>query len=942
MTMRRFWIRFSIGAISIFLAVAAQAVAPTDEAIARWKANGSFDRMMANWQAFHERGGDSPSQYPPFKPQSFAAKLAAGMTAIDTIRVIVLLVDFTDNPSVPQPIVTTKPMFDSLLFSDSAKHTIVNPTGSMTDYYREVTGGKVYIQGDVVGWLRMPKSYAYYVGGDNGLSKGPELASDAVVAANPTVDFSRYDSNGDLRVDGVILVHPGAGAEETDPPTGIWSHKSQLSPTVVADGVLAYDYTLNPSVFNGGMAAIGVFCHEYGHVMGLPDLYTTNYNPASSQGLGRWSLMASGNYNGNSRSPAHFDAWSKVQLGSLLSGGYSIVDVVDVGSNLYQAAIPQIETTPTVYQIIERVGDMQERWLIENRQQVGFDRGLPGSGLCIYHIDDAVSNNNNYLHYRVGLEQADGRNDLALGSGPSNRGDAGDPWPGTSNNRAFDDFSTPSSRNYRDSAATEVAVWGISNSASVMHANLDVSFSHPRLVFVGADSLRYLDATGGNGNGVPEAGETVDFYCAIRNRMKQSFAWTMTLSCDNPNVSFDISSASQPGPLNPLFSSVVNTNPIRFHLPADFKPSIVNFTLIISSDSVMTSGDRRYGDTLYFTGTFGVPQVMVVDDDNGASFEQMYSNALTGLREPHVVWNKKTAGSPTATDLNKYSVVFWLLGHPTTGGQFSSLDVAALKGFLGQGHGLAITSFNAGGQLHALDSAFLADYLHLRWKVAPPPGIVPIVRGRAGNRIAAGLMYRLGSTPPSFITGDLTPINGGDTAFYPAFNNGFIQPGCTGVTYVGTHRSFFLTLPMEYFVPEPGDTAAGSAPAKQPMDTLIHYVLGFMSASSSLDTGDDPEAALPSGFTLEQNYPNPFNPDTRIEYTLGASATRSPIKTNLSIFNILGQKIVTLVDEAQPMGRHVAIWSGVDQMGRKVSSGVYFYRLERGGEVKSRKMILLK
>ncbi|MCK4773414.1 MAG: T9SS type A sorting domain-containing protein [Candidatus Krumholzibacteria bacterium] len=95
---------------------------------------------------------------------------------------------------------------------------------------------------------------------------------------------------------------------------------------------------------------------------------------------------------------------------------------------------------------------------------------------------------------------------------------------------------------------------------------------------------------------------------------------------------------------------------------------------------------------------------------------------------------------------------------------------------------------------------------------------------------------------------------------------------------------------------------------------------------------------------LQQNYPNPFNPSTTISYTLRAldgGAINAP-RTNLTIYNMLGRKVRTLVDEVQIPGVYNVEWDGTDRSGQKVASGIYLYRLSRGDEAETRKMVLLK
>jgi hypothetical protein len=100
---------------------------------------------------------------------------------------------------------------------------------------------------------------------------------------------------------------------------------------------------------------------------------------------------------------------------------------------------------------------------------------------------------------------------------------------------------------------------------------------------------------------------------------------------------------------------------------------------------------------------------------------------------------------------------------------------------------------------------------------------------------------------------------------------------------------------------------------------------------------DIPQNLLPSRFSLEQNFPNPFNPSTSIRFTLD-----SPGYARLDVFNLLGQRVRTLVDRICPAGSHEVTWDGTADDGRPAVSGVYFYRLQKGSDRLTRKMTLIK
>jgi immune inhibitor A len=366
------------------------------------------------------------------------------------VRVVVVLVDFTDRP-FEQP----ASRFEDLFFSTGRI-----PTGSVTEYYQDVTGGLVSITGEVVGPLTMPQTLAWYANGNFGIGKPSGepraniLARDAAKAANASVDFGPYDNDGNGYVDAFIVVHAGGGGEETGDSGDIWSHKWVLPEEFDADGTKIYAYLTIPED-----AKLGVAAHELGHlVFGFPDLYDIDY---TSEGIGDWCLMAGGSWNGGGDTPAHPSGWCKAQQGW--------VEVENVTSD-ETLTLQDVKTSRRVHRLWTDGGDGQEYFLLENRQQAGFDAGLPGAGLLIWHVDESRETNEDENHYLVALLQADGSRGLELAL---NRGDGGDPYPGWSANTALTGSSTPASTGYSGQDSL-VAVTRISDSADTMTATVSV------------------------------------------------------------------------------------------------------------------------------------------------------------------------------------------------------------------------------------------------------------------------------------------------------------------------------------------------------------------------------------------------------------------------------------------------------------------------------------
>ena len=340
------------------------------------------------------------------------------------VRVIVVLVDFPDAAMTQ-----SADHFRELFFSEGKI-----PTGSVREYFTEVSDNLVKLTGEVVGPLRLPRTLTTYAGGgsgiDNPLPNARTMARDAAQLANPIVDFAPFDNDGNGFVDAFIVIHAGEGAEETGNANHIWSHKWVLPDGAFnADGTKIFGYLTVPED-----CRIGVCAHELGHlVFGWPDLYDTD---ESSEGLGNWCLMAGGSWNGNGDIPAHPSAWCKAG-----QGWVTVVNRTANGSVTFE----DVKSSKTVFRLWKNGGASEENFLVEHRRQTGYDRKLPGEGLLVYHIDDAVDGNDNEDHPQVKLLEADNQAHL---HNALNRGDDGDPYPGRAANKTLDKSSSPNSRSY--------------------------------------------------------------------------------------------------------------------------------------------------------------------------------------------------------------------------------------------------------------------------------------------------------------------------------------------------------------------------------------------------------------------------------------------------------------------------------------------------------------
>jgi M6 family metalloprotease-like protein len=358
----------------------------------------------------------------PLKPAGMDQPEAAPGAVLGSRPCLVILLEFTDHPA--DQVAHPSSAFDDLIFS-----TGVIPTGSMKEYYEEVSYNQFTVNGQVTSWLTAPQTYAYYVGGNYGWgtaypANAQGMAYDACALVDPSIDFSLYDSDGpdgipnsgddDGYVDGLFIVHAGPGAEESGNVNDIWSHKWSIPGGYMTNdaafgggNIWVYTYSTEPEEFtDGSLQTMGVFAHEFCHVLGMPDLYDyddgyINQWDDDNRPLFDWCLMSHGSWGGPSgwgdgSVPAHPSAWIKYQLGWITP--------TTLSSSSYNIPIDEIGLTNganSLYKVlINDFGGVEEYFLIANRNpgsSIMFDKYdnnnysggiLKDSGVLIYHVDE--------------------------------------------------------------------------------------------------------------------------------------------------------------------------------------------------------------------------------------------------------------------------------------------------------------------------------------------------------------------------------------------------------------------------------------------------------------------------------------------------------------------------------------------------------------------------
>lgn len=405
--------------------------------------------QIKEMKAMHKAG---PNRSP-------SAPTIGGFPTTGTRKLLLILANFSNTTTT-----YTQANFNNLM-----NQVNYNSTGSFRDFYIEVSYGLLTVNTTVTTWVTLPNTHDYY---------GPdymwgEFAYESCVAANnqTTINFSEFDNDSDGVVDGVAIFHQGRGQEESGNINDIWSHSWDLSSagyTVAErtfDGVQVDAYTTQPEKNGSSMVTIGVMCHEFGHNLGAPDFYDTDYSTGGSyDGTGEWDVMAGGSWNGASGTkPAHHNAWTKNYFTWTTPTVISTQqNVLLRNAQVYTDAVRYNTTTSNEY------------FLCENRQQTGFDVGIPGHGLIIYHVDGSYITahmNANDINctshqgmYPMAANSTTNNGIMTTSSSTINTG--GCSWPGTSSKTTFTDATTPWSKSWAGASTNKPLINIAENTSS--------------------------------------------------------------------------------------------------------------------------------------------------------------------------------------------------------------------------------------------------------------------------------------------------------------------------------------------------------------------------------------------------------------------------------------------------------------------------------------------
>lgn len=318
-------------------------------------------------------------------------------------------------------------------------------TGSVRDYFYDNSNGRFSPEFDVFGPYQIDYSQYDAQATDN----AAQLTVAALEAADDDIDYSVYDRDGDGYVDMVYFIFAGLGSHFTGNDSRLfWPHRSVIyNPAatgwddwaIVKDDVVFYDYASSVELtgYSGypnsiTIDGIGTICHEFSHVLGLPDFYDTDYERSGGESNhpGEWSIMSGGSYNNNGRTPVGYSLFERYAV------GFAEPETITAEGSY---TLPELNSCNTGFRLNTKVG--REFFFFENRQQKGkWDRTLPGHGMLVHRIDSTNSRawrentiNNNPRHNYYELVRANGSTyDLP-----------GNTFPGTHRVRTLNNVTTP-------------------------------------------------------------------------------------------------------------------------------------------------------------------------------------------------------------------------------------------------------------------------------------------------------------------------------------------------------------------------------------------------------------------------------------------------------------------------------------------------------------------
>ena len=318
-------------------------------------------------------------------------------------KALVILAAFSDKSFSKDDDAIVK-FYDEVLNQEGYSQN--GAAGSVHDYFKDMSRGEFDLTFDIVGPVKVSKSATYYGGPSpimGGVDHIGEFITEAIKKADEKcdIDWKKYDWDDDGEVEQVFVLYAGYG-QATGGPTGtIWPNAWTLDEALQnsdgnggfsIDGVFINQYACSNELYlDSGTVpmGLGVFCHEFSHCMGLPDMYDTNYG--STPTMGDWDLLAGGSYNGPQGigwCPAGWTSYERAYAGWLELTELKAGDIIK--------GMTSLEEADGKAYVIYNDNHKDEYYLLENHKGMGWDKYTPENGLLIIHVDydkDLFDNN---------------------------------------------------------------------------------------------------------------------------------------------------------------------------------------------------------------------------------------------------------------------------------------------------------------------------------------------------------------------------------------------------------------------------------------------------------------------------------------------------------------------------------------------------------------------
>lgn len=838
-----------------------------------------------------------------------------------------------------------------------------NPAGTVTDFWDEVSYGNLNLTGTVYGWTQVTNNGSYYAGPNNGseplTDRVGQFIKELLDVQDGAVDFGEFDNDGpdgvpnsgddDGFVDFVAVVHSRVGAECGGNPN-IWSHRwvysawnvsgglpyatNDTSATPGIDFVRVNDYSINPAWNCDGTTVIdiGVFCHEFGHALGLPDLYDTTEN---SSGIGDWGIMGSGNWN-STDSPAHPCAWTRAELGwvtpAVVSWDTGVQNIPDINSTPVAFKLPfssnrfqrssdcAINGSYSLFCGLSASEAVSRGWSAAGpgygsswNETVSREFNYDGSGSVSFSYDFAYSLEPGYDSAFAVIDVQGTESILASYTGTSSGAEnfdittflsplaSGDPYTlkfRVITDRSFADDDSGFVSTCGALAVDDVAVSGGGESyAADFETYSDGWFQDPdenpdleywlveNRVATGFDQHLYSP-----GLLIFHVDERIMQSAGQGNSGGQSGVLAHGLSLEQADGFAHLDDATNRGDTgDPYPGASDNRNFSGATIPGSSSnsghPTIIGITGISDVGSPMSA-------TLT-AGEFA-PVVTTVAPDTIDNDQSSVSFSITGSNiKPGATFRLAYSGGSPSADTS--AVV------PASTRWVDEVLLSGTMSVYSKSGGLwDVIVTNPDGQSVTLPGAVTINYL-------------------VAARLQTARLDARGDGV--FFYFELLEVERDETIRLLRSGDG----GQSWTTLVAGFESNDLGY-HEYV-----DNSV--VPGK-----MYEYLLEVVDETGVARVLHRGSVTVPArDMILHQNYPNPFNPTTNISYYLPEAGD-----VFLGVYDVSGALVKTVVRGYHSVGEHEASWDGRDQSGQPVASGVYLYQLKSGKATLMRKMVLLK